>query len=108
MTNEQRVQYVQTQKKKNFYLNSTLSVIGILGFFIIWELLVITGTVDSKKLCDVLEIFRLFIVKFTDPNPDGAAIIAHEIATVLNEKDPKAIKRRQKAAHKMARSNRRR
>lgn len=36
------------------------------------------------------------------PNPDGAAIIAHEIATVLNEKDKKAIKRRQKAAHRMA------
>ena len=37
------------------------------------------------------------------PNADGAFIIAHEIATVLNEKDKKAIKRRQKAAHKMAR-----
>ena len=77
MTNEQRVQYVQTQKKKNFYLNSTLSIIGILGFFIIWELLVITGTVDSKKLCDVLEIFKLFIVKFTDPNPDGAVLLVN-------------------------------
>jgi len=77
MTNEQRVQYVQTQKKKNFYLNSTLSIIGILGFFLIWELLVITGTVDSKKLCDVLEIFRLFIVKFTDPNPDGAVLLVN-------------------------------
>ena len=77
MTNEQRVQYVQTQKKKNFYLNSTLSVIGILGFFIVWELLVLTGTVDSKKLCDVLEIFRLFIVKFTDPNPDGAVLLVN-------------------------------
>jgi hypothetical protein len=40
------------------------------------------------------------------PNPDGAAIIAHEIATVLNEKDKKAMKRRQKAAHKMARKAR--
>lgn len=40
------------------------------------------------------------------PNPDGAAIIAHEIATVLNEKDPKAFKRRQKAAHKMAKKAR--
>ena len=77
MTNEQRVQYVQTQKKKNFYLNSTLSIIGILGFFIIWELLVITGTVDSKKLCDVLEIFKLFIIKFTDPNPDGAVLLVN-------------------------------
>lgn len=42
------------------------------------------------------------------PNPDGAAIIAHEIATVLNEKNKKAIKRRQKAAHKMARKARNR
>ena len=77
MTNEQRVQYVQTQKKKNFYLNSTLSIIGILGFFLVWELLVITGAVDSKKLCDVLEIFRLFIIKFTDPNPDGAVLLVN-------------------------------
>ena len=77
MTNEQRVQYVQTQKKKNFYMNSMLSIIGILSFFIIWELLVITGTVDSKKLCDVLEIFKLFIVKFTDPNPDGAVLLVN-------------------------------
>ena len=77
MTNEQRVQYVQTQKKKNFYLNSTLSIIGILGFFLVWELLVITGAVDSKKLCDVLEIFKLFIVKFTDPNPDGAVLLVN-------------------------------
>ena len=77
MTNEQRVQYVQTQKKKNFYLNSTLSIIGILGFFLIWELLVITGAVDSKKLCDVLEIFKLFIIKFTDPNPDGAVLLVN-------------------------------
>lgn len=77
MTNEQRVKYVQTQKKKNFYLNSMLSVIGILGFFVIWELLVVTGAVDSKKLCDVLEIFKLFIVKFTDPNPDGAVLLVN-------------------------------
>ena len=77
MTNEQRVQYVQTQKKKNFYMNSMLSIIGILSFFIIWELLVITGTVDSKKLCDVLEIFKLFILKFTDPNPDGAVLLVN-------------------------------
>ena len=77
MTNEQRVKYVQTEKKKNFYLNTMLSLIGVLVFFVVWELLVITGTVDSKKLCDVLEIFRLFIVKFTDPNPDGAVLLVN-------------------------------
>lgn len=77
MTNEQRVKYVQTEKKKNFYLNTMLSLTGILVFFVVWELLVITGAVDSKKLCDVLEIFRLFIIKFTDPNPDGAVLLVN-------------------------------
>jgi lysophospholipase L1-like esterase len=37
------------------------------------------------------------------PREDGAAIIAYEIAKVINEKDPKALKRRQKDAIRLAR-----
>ena len=37
------------------------------------------------------------------PREDGAAIIAYEIAKVINEKDAKVIKRRQKAAYRVAR-----
>ena len=51
-----------------------LSLCGILLFFLIWEALVMFKIVDSKKLCDVLDVFRLFIVKMTDPNPDGAVL----------------------------------
>lgn len=36
------------------------------------------------------------------PHNDGAAILAHEIATVILEKDPKVIKKRQKAAFRLA------
>jgi lysophospholipase L1-like esterase len=37
------------------------------------------------------------------PREDGAAIIAYEFAKVINEKDPKALKRRQKDAIRLAR-----
>lgn len=75
LSNEQRVALVKAQKKKETFRNTMLSISGILLFFIIWEVLALTGIVDRKKICDVLEIFKLFIVKFTDPNPDGAVLL---------------------------------
>lgn len=63
------------------------------------------ATEMSLPIIDLYTAFTPYIHLMPDqihPNPDGAAIIAHEIATVLNEKDKRIIKRRQKAAHKMA------
>ncbi len=77
LTNEQRVSLVQSQKKKETFRNTMLSISGILLFFVIWEVLALTGIVDRKKICDVLQIFELFIVKFTDPNPDGAVLLVN-------------------------------
>ncbi len=77
LTNEQRVELVQTQKKQETFRNTMLSISGILLFFVIWEVLAISGIVDQKKICDVLQIFKLFIVKFTDPNPDGAVLLVN-------------------------------
>jgi alpha-L-fucosidase 2 len=67
------------------------------------------ATEMNLPIIDLYTAFGPYIHLMPDqihPNPDGAAIIAHEIATVLNEKDKKAMKRRQKAAHKMARKAR--
>ena len=75
MTNEDRVKYVERQRSKTQYRNIMLSLSGILLFLVIWEVAVLTGLVDRKKLCDVLEVFRLFIVKLTDPNPDGSVLL---------------------------------
>lgn len=77
LTNEQRVELVQNQKKQEAFRNTMLSISGILLFFVIWETLALTGIVDRKKICDVLEVFRLFIIKFTDPNPDGAILLVN-------------------------------
>ena len=75
MTDEERISYVQNQHRMTQYRNIMLSVAGVLLFFVIWECLVLFKLVDSKKLCDVLDIFKLFIIKFTDPNPDGAVLL---------------------------------
>ncbi|MEA4893647.1 MAG: ABC transporter permease [Oscillospiraceae bacterium] len=77
MTNEERVALVQKQQRKITYRNTVLSFSGVLLFFIIWEALALFKIVDPKKICDVLQIFALFITKFTDPNPDGAVLLVH-------------------------------
>lgn len=77
LTDEQRVKLVQTQKKRETFRNTMLSVSGVLLFFVIWEFLAVSGIVDSKKLTDVLSVFKLFILKFTDPNPDGAVLLVN-------------------------------
>lgn len=77
LTNEQRVELVQTQKRQETFRNTMLSICGVLLFFIIWEALAISGIVEQNKICDVLQVFKLFILKFTDPNPDGAVLLVN-------------------------------
>ena len=74
LSNRELVEQVKEKQKKIKYRDAVLSVSGILLFFIIWECLVLFNIVDSRKLCDVLDIFKLFIIKLSDPNPDGAVL----------------------------------
>ena len=68
---------MQRQQRQITYRNTMLSISGILLFFILWEALAILEIVDPKKISDVLQIFKLFILKFSDPNPDGAVLLTH-------------------------------
>ena len=77
MTAAERVALVQREKRRITYRNVTLSIAGVLLFLLTWEGLVLTGLVDSKKLCDVLEVFKLFVIKLSDPTPDGAVLMVH-------------------------------
>ena len=74
MTNQQMVSQMKTERRRLRYRDAMLSVSGILLFLIIWEALVMLNLVDSRKLCGVLEVFKLLIVKLSDPNPDGAIL----------------------------------
>ncbi|MEW6263076.1 MAG: ABC transporter permease [Thermodesulfobacteriota bacterium] len=54
-----------------------LPIISVLTFFTVWELIVDRGVVPKTMLAAPSEVIKLFIVKLTDPNPDGAVIAAH-------------------------------
>ena len=77
MTAAERVALVEREKHRITYRNLTLPSAGILLFLLIWEGLALSGIVDSRILCDVLEVLRLFVTKLSDPNPDGAVLTVH-------------------------------
>ncbi|SHF39257.1 ABC transporter permease [Lactonifactor longoviformis] len=62
-------------KKNKFADGSTkyalLSVLGIAGFFVIWQLLVVSGIINSKYLAAPTDIIKLFFVKIAETAPDG-------------------------------------
>jgi NitT/TauT family transport system permease protein len=74
LSNIERVALIQSQRKRTKYQNAMLSVSGILGFLIIWQLITATGMVESKYLSKPMEIASLFLVKLTNPAPDGAVL----------------------------------
>lgn len=77
LSNRELVEQVKEKQKRIRYRDVVLSVSAILLFFIIWECLVLFNVIDSRKLCDVLDIFKLFIIKLGDPNPDGAVLLVN-------------------------------
>lgn len=83
MTDDERVAYVHRQKKKSTYFYMMLSIIGVLGFFIIWQVSVMTNLVSSRFLATPLEILNLFFQKLSDASPDGA-VLGVNILSSLN------------------------
>lgn len=82
LSNEERVQLVQRQKRKNEYQRTLLSIAGVLGFFIVWQLAVSAGLVSSRYIASPSEIFKLFILKLHDANPDGAILSVNVLASL--------------------------
>ncbi len=74
LSNAELVAAIQNQRKRTQYQNAILSVTGILSFLILWQIVAAAGIVDSKYLSAPIKIFNLFIVKLSNPDPDGAVI----------------------------------
>jgi taurine transport system permease protein len=74
LSNSERVAMIQSQRKRTQFQDAMLSVIGILGFLIFWQVITVTGIVESRYLSTPIQIASLFLTKLTDPNPDGAVI----------------------------------
>lgn len=74
LSNSERVALMHSQRRRSRYQDAMLSVMGILGFLIIWQVVTTTGIVQSRYLSTPMQIANLFVVKLTNPDPDGAVI----------------------------------
>jgi len=75
--NSEYITLLQNRRRKTKYQNIMLSIIGFLGFLIIWQLIVMFKVVDTKYLTSPIEVANLFLVKLTDSRPEGATLLAH-------------------------------
>ena len=59
-----------------------ISVVSVLLFLAIWEILVRVGVINPKYLAAPTQVVQTFIVKLYDPNPDGAVLGIHFISSL--------------------------
>jgi NitT/TauT family transport system permease protein len=83
LSDAERVALVQRRKKKTSYFYMMLSLIGVLGFLVVWQFAVMANLVSGRFLSTPLEVINLFIVKLSDPFPDGE-VLGINILSSLN------------------------
>ncbi len=82
LSDQDRVKLVQKLHKKSKYERLMLSIIGVVSFFLIWQIGVMSGIISSRFLSTPFEILNLFFTKLTDPNPDGATITVNILSSL--------------------------
>ena len=82
LTDEQRIKKVQEDARKSKYQLAVLSIIGVLAFLLIWQFAVVGGLLPSRYVPAPSEVVKLFFDKWVDPNPDGAVLGVHILASL--------------------------
>lgn len=59
-----------------------LSIVGTLGFFVIWQIVVRAGIISSKYLAAPTDILQLFVYKLTETAPDGNTLPTNILASL--------------------------
>ena len=54
-----------------------LPYISIILFFLVWEIAVDSGAIPKTLLAAPSDVFKAFIDKLSNPNPDGAVMVTH-------------------------------
>ncbi len=63
--------------KKEQARNVILGVVGIVGFLVIWQLIVMFELIDPKLIVSPLQVLQEIVAKFYTTEPDGALLPAH-------------------------------
>jgi len=79
---EERIDLVKRRAAGEKLQYTMLSVIGILGFILAWQFGVMSGLVSRRFLSTPLEVINLFMVKLSDPAPDGETLVVNILASL--------------------------
>ena len=82
LTDEKQIKKVQEDARKSKYQLTVLSIIGVLAFLLIWQFAVMGGLLPNRYVPMPSEVVKLFFVKWVDPNPDGAVLGVHILASL--------------------------
>ena len=82
LTDEERIKKVQEDARNSKYQLTVLSIIGVLAFLLIWQFAVMGGLLPNRYVPMPSEVVKLFFVKWVDPNPDGAVLGVHILASL--------------------------
>lgn len=74
-------EYQNSQKTDTLTYN-VLKIIGVVGFFGIWQLAVMTGLIDSARLPAPTTIFETLLYKVYNNQPDGNILIVNILASL--------------------------
>ncbi len=72
---------MEQQKTKKWKL-MLISVIALVIFFGVWELLVRVGVISERNLCSPSTAVKTFIYKLSNRKPDGATLQNHFLASI--------------------------
>jgi NitT/TauT family transport system permease protein len=82
LTAEERVALVRRTAARNRMMYATLSVVGALGFILLWQASVVMGILPEKFVSTPLKIISLFFVKLVDSAPDGSTLGVNILASL--------------------------
>ncbi|MGE5615173.1 MAG: ABC transporter permease [Bacillota bacterium] len=69
-------------KRERVIFKIIIPVLTVITFLILWEVLVYYGIIPSRYLPRPSELARTFIVKLSDPNPEGATLLLNIISSL--------------------------
>ncbi|MDP2792332.1 MAG: ABC transporter permease [Rectinemataceae bacterium] len=78
----ERVAIMQNGIRRNRYFHLMLSIVAVLAFILIWQMVAMSGLVSRRFLATPPEIVNLFLVKLVDPAPDGETLIVNILSSL--------------------------
>lgn len=76
-----RLNALRKQRKVASTKKAVLGICSIVGFFVLWQLLVTLGVINTRYIASPLEVIQGVIGKVTDPRPDGATLGTHILSS---------------------------